>query len=365
MGDKVTKVICKLDGVPVSMGTEQLKGSCRTTTFYVLDCPSYHCILGLTLLQKIDAGVFCTSRKLQFTLGQAGKGATHTIALMPRSWVKTTPAYLACNKHPPRTVEGAAALPSAGWQSALVEVEALAYVEEGLADLLGVAAMNNEGGASPAHPPLPMDVEAVDFCSSYEPPTRPSVTQRHNHQPHASPPTCNCACMSPPSPQVPPHQRRTTRKSHHPSDFHVLHSTLPSRPPHPPPTPATAVRPPLEATAALEILRQGPPAAPWSTCAATPPDLSRACKKQLHCEATDSAGRASRGYGERKKKGKPISKQPLRKQLLAESDTKIVVTGPDFVGCTTLLQELHRVGYQCNFLRDKPKDRGEFNPTHF
>ncbi len=222
MGDKVTKVICKLDGVPVSMGTEQLKGSCRTTTFYVLDCPSYHCILGLTLLQKIDAGVFCTSRKLQFTLGQAGKGATHTIALMPRSWVKTTPAYLACNKHPPRTVEGAAALPSAGWQSALVEVEALAYVEEGLAGLLGVAAMNNEGGASPVHPPLPMDVEAVDFCSSYEPPTRPSVTQRPNHQPHACPPTCKCACMSPTSPQVPPHQRRTTWKSEGWCDFRVV-----------------------------------------------------------------------------------------------------------------------------------------------
>ena len=103
VGDKVTKVICKLDNVPVSMGAEQLKGSCRTTTFYILDCPSYHCIIGLTLLQKIDAGVVCTSRRLQFTLGQAGKGAPHTIALMPRSWVKTTPAYLACTTPPPLT----------------------------------------------------------------------------------------------------------------------------------------------------------------------------------------------------------------------------------------------------------------------
>ena len=44
VGNKETMVICKLDNVPVSLGTEQLKGSCRTTTFYVLDCPSYHCI---------------------------------------------------------------------------------------------------------------------------------------------------------------------------------------------------------------------------------------------------------------------------------------------------------------------------------
>ncbi len=147
VGNKETMVICKLDNVPVSLGTEQLKGSCRTTTFYVLDCPSYHCIIGLTLLQKLDAGVFCTSRRLQFTLGQAGKGAQHTIALMPRSWVKTTPAFLACRDHHAPATEATEALPSAGWQSALAEVEALAYVEENLTDLLGAAAMNNESGA--------------------------------------------------------------------------------------------------------------------------------------------------------------------------------------------------------------------------
>lgn len=78
-------------------------------------------------------------------------------------------------------------------------------------------------------------------------------------------------------------------------------------------------------------------------------------------------GRAERGYNEKKKKGKPISKQPLRRQLLAESDTKIVITGPDFIGSTSLMQELNRVGYQCNFLRDKPapNTRGEFSSAHF
>jgi hypothetical protein len=64
VGNKTTQVVCKLENVPVSVGADQQPGSCRTTTFYVLDCPSYHCILGLTLLQKIEAGVFCSTRRM-------------------------------------------------------------------------------------------------------------------------------------------------------------------------------------------------------------------------------------------------------------------------------------------------------------
>ena len=64
VGNKTTKVVCKLANVPVSIGSDQERGSCHTTTFYVLDCPSYHCIIGLTLLQKIDAGVFCSTRRM-------------------------------------------------------------------------------------------------------------------------------------------------------------------------------------------------------------------------------------------------------------------------------------------------------------
>ena len=78
-------------------------------------------------------------------------------------------------------------------------------------------------------------------------------------------------------------------------------------------------------------------------------------------------GRQSRGYGERKKKGKPIDKAPYRKQLLASSDTLIVLTGPDFVGCTTLLQELHRVGYPVAPMRERPlpEHRDTFSMEHF
>jgi hypothetical protein len=79
----------------------------------------------------------------------------------------------------------------------------------------------------------------------------------------------------------------------------------------------------------------------WAGSSSPPHPISRVARKQLHCEGTDAEGRLARGYNVPKKKGKPISKLPLRKQLLAESNTKIVVTGPDFAGSTTLLQQLH------------------------
>ena len=94
VGNKITKVICKLANVPVCIGAEPLQVSYRTTTFYVLDVPSYHCILGLTLLQTIDAGVFCSSRRMQFQLDTAHGHKVHSIPLVPRSHVKLTPAYL-------------------------------------------------------------------------------------------------------------------------------------------------------------------------------------------------------------------------------------------------------------------------------
>ena len=75
-------------------------GSYRTTTFYVLDVPTYHCILGLTLLSQIDAGVFCSTRRMQFKLSEAGGHKHHSIPLVPRSQVKLTPAYLTVHPDP-------------------------------------------------------------------------------------------------------------------------------------------------------------------------------------------------------------------------------------------------------------------------
>ena len=64
VGNKQTNVVCKLANVPVSIGPDQPAGSCIHTNFYVLECPSYHFILGLALLAKISAGVFCSTREM-------------------------------------------------------------------------------------------------------------------------------------------------------------------------------------------------------------------------------------------------------------------------------------------------------------
>lgn len=316
----------------------------------MLDCPSYHCILGLTLLQKIEAGVFCSTRKLQFKLGKAGGNKTHAIPLMPRSWVKTTPAYLAAQPQLPPDCEAAELVPGGAWEGALVEAEQAAYVEEGLVDLLGAAAMNNEAAALTQHPPLLPTGEAVDTWGEYEAP---------GGQPPAA--TTRCTASPPPSPAL----HKPPRKVHHVEVLHTeaLEANLQ------PPTRATPAPPRTcrEEQLALQHLGGELQHPEWVCATSAPEGVSRQAWRQLHVQQVDTEGRALRGYGERRKKGKPIDKQPLRKQLLAESNTKIVVTGPDFAGSTTLLQQLHRVGYTCNFLRDKPAPatRGEFCPAHF
>lgn len=45
-----------------------------------------------------------------------------------------------------------------------------------------------------------------------------------------------------------------------------------------------------------------------------------------------------RGYGPRKKKGKPISKQGVVDHMIATSGHRIGIVGPDFIGVSTVLQ---------------------------
>lgn len=59
-----------------------------------------------------------------------------------------------------------------------------------------------------------------------------------------------------------------------------------------------------------------------------------------HAHVEFLTGVNSRGYGQPRKKGKPLDKRPVQKELVANSHNKIVVTGPDHVGCTTLLKLL-------------------------
>lgn len=73
------------------------------------------------------------------------------------------------------------------------------------------------------------------------------------------------------------------------------------------------------------------------------------------------------GYNPRPKKGKPISKAPLQRRIMATSGYHVVITGPDYVGCTTLLAGLRKVGYVTRQLAPKPapEQRPHFQPDHF
>ena len=74
-----------------------------------------------------------------------------------------------------------------------------------------------------------------------------------------------------------------------------------------------------------------------------------------------------RGYGTPRKKGKPLSKKLVHRELLASSNIKIVVSGPDHIGCTTLLQLLGKqLGVAtANAPRLTPSERVEFNQAYF
>ena len=172
VGDKTTKVIYKLVGVPISVGSKQVPGSFRRVTFYVLDCPSYHWILGLSLLQAIDAGVFCSSRTMQFKLGKAGKGATQSIPLVPRSQVKLSPAYL--TTHPPAPhAQALTTIPETAWEPTLLEEAHTVYVEQALVDVAAYAALNAEATSACPPPPLHPDTQAVDPLGTTPPPPTP------------------------------------------------------------------------------------------------------------------------------------------------------------------------------------------------
>ena len=59
-------------------------------------------------------------------------------------------------------------------------------------------------------------------------------------------------------------------------------------------------------------------------------------------------------YPSKPKKGKKWPTAPLRKRFVATCSTCVAVVGPDFVGCTTLLQALEQHGFTITFLGDKP-----------
>lgn len=90
VGDNLSKIICKLVDVPVCLGEQQHAEDSVKATFYVLECPSYHFIFGLALLQTINGGVLCRDKVLTYT---TGSGDSSTLQLQPRSLVKQSLSY--------------------------------------------------------------------------------------------------------------------------------------------------------------------------------------------------------------------------------------------------------------------------------
>lgn len=85
VGENVSRVLCKLADVPLCLGKNAVSGTWLTTTFYVLECPQYHFILGLPLLSCIDAQIRCKPRELVYKLGPGGTGEEAVLKLCTRT----------------------------------------------------------------------------------------------------------------------------------------------------------------------------------------------------------------------------------------------------------------------------------------
>ena len=149
------------------------------TTFYVLQCDTYHFILGLTLLSAIDGGVFCGSRRLEYTLGKSGGSARATIPLATRSVARASPCYHTSTTYVDPTTPAPphadlVSIPE-GWAAHCLEEDTLGYVQEGLVDVSAWAALNNE--TTQYHDDiLPPCYHSLLDCSLPTPPTDSTVS---------------------------------------------------------------------------------------------------------------------------------------------------------------------------------------------
>ncbi len=250
----------------------------------------------------IDGGVFCGSRHLEYTLGPSGNHQRCTIPLATRTTARQSPCYSARPQY--ANIDGTSAPPSHSqlatipecWQASCLGEDVLPYVQEALVDIAAWAACNNDGTQYADCFPAPVTCTHID-CSRPCPPASSTP---------ATPPCTDC-------PHDPPH----AQSAHLPTclEAELAHQYLGG----------DYTLPALQGVAA--------------PCTPAPRKHRRAAARaavgQTHVEFT--TGVNSRGYGTPRRKGKPLSKQLVRKELLASSHTKIALVGPDYVGCTTIL----------------------------
>lgn len=166
VGDKITRVICKLVDVPLSLGKKQASGSLVTATFYVIECPQYHFILGLTLLGAVNGIVDCGKRQLLYTAGPKGGGEERKLQLLDRREVQSKPAYRAVHTHVDTVEVGPAT-----WHEGILPQSALAYVEESLVDILAFGTLEHDRTQYAGSFPAAVDQPVVDFSTASTPET--------------------------------------------------------------------------------------------------------------------------------------------------------------------------------------------------
>ena len=120
-------------------------------TFYVLECPSYHWILGLTLLQRVDGVVHCRRQVLQFSTEHNNDTTLHELALVPRSVMQQSPAFQLHFSRTDTTCHTATVYDPAApiatptsWAEAALSIEEVAYVGDELVSVLGSVAVTND-----------------------------------------------------------------------------------------------------------------------------------------------------------------------------------------------------------------------------
>ncbi len=90
VGGKKSQVLGKLVDVPISLGLRCAPEPCALATFYVLDSPDYHFILGLTFLNAIGGVVKCRDQELAYT-NHANQ--EERVKLVPRTEAVLQPVF--------------------------------------------------------------------------------------------------------------------------------------------------------------------------------------------------------------------------------------------------------------------------------
>ena len=98
VGGKLTRIVGKLQDVPLCLGGPYKLEEVVPTTFYVVDNDSYHWILGLPLLATICGKVLCQERQLEYTPPLQG---SRQLPLITRTEALASPTRLRFDRRSP------------------------------------------------------------------------------------------------------------------------------------------------------------------------------------------------------------------------------------------------------------------------